>query len=326
MYRSFAIAGRPPCQRFHAFHETVDSLFSPTYLQAGPSSRNAFRGAIQTVELDNLPVACVSSDPLLVRRRPQEIARLSEAAYLVKFQLSGESVWVQRGREIHARPGDFYVASTAEPYALQFPEQYQMAVLVLSPPAIRRLTANPDQFLGRKLSAREADCGLLSSFVTQLVHRMSRLPPVMIPRLKATVLDLLSAVLQSRSGPHPLTREQLLAQLKEYIRLHLSDRHLGPGTLAKVFGVSERYIHALFEPQGMTVCQHIRSLRLAECRAALEQSTPGAISLTDLALRWGFYDLSHMTRHFRREFGVSPRQLQLAGIPLRIHSCTSPVR
>ncbi|MCJ9728672.1 AraC family transcriptional regulator [Bradyrhizobium sp. PRIMUS42] len=30
--------------------------------------------------------------------------------------------------------------------------------------------------------------------------------------------------------------------------------------------------------------------------------------MTDVALRWGFNDLSHFSRSFRRRFGMSPRE------------------
>jgi AraC-like DNA-binding protein len=65
--------------------------------------------------------------------------------------------------------------------------------------------------------------------------------------------------------------------------------------------------------------------RLRAERAALELLAPRP-SLTALALRHGFYDLSHLTRIFRREFGVPPgafqRTFELRGAPLQSSKTT----
>ena len=56
----------------------------------------------------------------------------------------------------------------------------------------------------------------------------------------------------------------------------------------------------------MTIGRYFRTLRLQGCRPALEQGHAPGCSFTELALSWGFYDLSHMTRAFRAEFGLTP--------------------
>jgi AraC family transcriptional regulator, positive regulator of tynA and feaB len=66
----------------------------------------------------------------------------------------------------------------------------------------------------------------------------------------------------------------------------------------------------LFRDEPITLGNYIRSLRLAECRRALEENPAGEQSLTDLALHWGFYDLSHMSRCFREEFRLTPREFR----------------
>jgi AraC-like DNA-binding protein len=53
--------------------------------------------------------------------------------------------------------------------------------------------------------------------------------------------------------------------------------------------------------------RYLLSLRLERARRWLER--PGA-GLSDVALRAGFADQAHFTRHFKREFGVTPGALQ----------------
>jgi len=133
----------------------------------------------------------------------------------------------------------------------------------------------------------------------------------MVRRIEANVLDLLGAVLSARAKPGALTREQLLAQVKVYIHEHMHDRGLGPAAIAAAFGISTRSVHMLFETEPMTVGRYIRAQRIAACRRTLESQELAHASLTDVALQWGFYDLSHMTRCFRDEYGEPPRRYLL---------------
>lgn len=311
MYSSYPIVARTPRERFDSFTGLVDKMFCPMELDGSRMERDRFSARVDATNLRSVKLVRVVSTPVIVRRRAQDIARICDPPYLVKFQLRGESVWSQRGREVHARPGDFVICSTAEPYSLVFRGEYEMPVLVVPESTMRRLTPDPNQFLGLRMSGEDADCGLLSSFVAQVVARMHKLPDPMAHRIEANVLDLLGAVLAARARPGFVSREQLLSQVKVYIQDHLHDRHLGPATLAQAFSVSTRLIHTLFEDEPITVGKYIRSLRVNSCRYALENSDATRISLTDLALQWGFYDLSHMSRNFREVYGEPPSSFLL---------------
>jgi AraC-like DNA-binding protein len=208
-------------------------------------------------------------------------------------------------------PGDFIICSTAEPYALEIRGDYEMPVLVVARSTMRCLSTDPDRFLGVCMPGEDADCGLLSSLVGQVAARMQRLPKLVVHRVGASVLDLLGAVLSARSPTKTLSREQLLAQIQVYVQEHLHDRQLGPAMIAAAFGISTRMVHLVFEPEPMTLGRYIRALRVAACRRALEGPESERASLTEVALQYGFYDLSHMTRCFRQEHGEAPRRFLL---------------
>ena len=308
MYESYPIAARPPWERFDFFKGLLDDVFCPMQLDAQRSVRESFTGRVEVAQLGGIKLARVATGPLSVKRRIQDIACISDPPYLVKFQLRGESMWSQRARTVHMRPGDFIICSTAEPYALELCGDYEMSVLMLARSMMMCLAADPNRFLGLRMSGEDADCGLLSSFVGQIAARMARLPMLVVHRLEANVLDLLGAVLNARSGATAVSREQLLAQIQVYVQAHLHDRQLGPAMVAAAFGVSTRMVHSVFEREPMTLGRYIRALRVAACRRALEGPGSERVSLTEVALQYGFYDLSHMTRCFRREYGEPPRR------------------
>ena len=307
MYQSLPVAAVPQFERFDYFQSVVDQVFGTMQVQPGAGCGSSFAGAVEVADLGSVRLARVATSACKVNRRREDVARVTDACYLVEFQLQGESYWRQRGREVHLRPGDFVIASMAEPYSLSFRDHYEMPVLALSSATMRDLTGNPDRFLGVRMMREDADCGLLSSFVAQVVARMPQLREPMISRIEANILDLLGGILSTRSRDGGVTPSQQLGQIKAYIHSHLHDRRLRPAMIAAAFSISIRQLHSLFKLEPLTLERYILRLRVHASRQQL-QATGSASeqSLTEIALGCGFYDLSHMSRSFREEFGVSP--------------------
>jgi AraC-like DNA-binding protein len=128
----------------------------------------------------------------------------------------------------------------------------------------------------------------------------------MISRVEANILDLLGGVLGARAAAGVVSTTQQLGQIKGYIERHLHDRRLGPGMIAAAFKISTRCLHSLFEKEPQSLGRHISSLRVESSRRMLLEDRKR--SLTDIALDCGFYDLSHMSRCFRNQYRVTPRE------------------
>ncbi|HNP35946.1 MAG TPA: helix-turn-helix domain-containing protein [Woeseiaceae bacterium] len=313
MYQSYPVMTMRTRERFDYFVSLMDDLFCPMQCEARTATEQ-FSAAIETRTFGAISMANVSTSPVAASRNLRNIAHISSPPYLIKFQLRGESLWSQRGREVHLRPGDFVIGSTAEPYRLEFFGPYEMPVLAVPTETMKRLTTNPDQFLGRRMSRSDACCGLLSSFVAGVVPRMAELPQTMADRVETNILDLLGGVLSAHAeSPVAAGPEQLLRQIKAFIARHLKDRRLGPAMIAHNFGISTRYVHVLFQQQPQTLARYIRSLRIKACHQSLSDPAYEHIGLTEIALSWGFYDLSHMTRCFRETYGLPPREFRRGG-------------
>ena len=177
---------------------------------------------------------------------------------------------------------------------------------------MRQLTSDPDQFLGRRMAGDDVACGLLSSFVAQVVQRMSSLPEPMVERIETNILDLLGGVLNAHAqdAATVTTRENRVGRMKAFIRDNLRDRRLGPTRVANAFGVSTRYVHKVFAAEAQTVNRYIQSMRLKACYQSLTDPRFARRSITDIAVYWGFYDLPHMTRCFKKAFGEPPRAVR----------------
>ena len=140
-----------------------------------PGSSGDFKAEIRVKKLHQVGLAAVKSTPLDVFRRRSEIARASDAAYLVKVQVSGHSLIRQRDREAYLQPGDFALCLSSEPYELHFSEDYAQLVLSVPQALLNQCVRFPEQHLGLRMDAQVGANGLFSQFVTMLGSRMDQL-------------------------------------------------------------------------------------------------------------------------------------------------------
>lgn len=310
MYQTVAVDGQPPTLRVDFFDALISRTFCPMSCEASGEARRCFDGRLEVNTLNKVALAQVSSTPLNVFRRRDHIARVSEANYLVKFQIRGEGVFRQREREAHLRPGDFVLCSTSEPYSLHFSGPYSQAVLSVPQALLGDLVRSPESYLGVRMAADRPVNGLLSQFVHSLAERMDRIEPGLAQRLEANVLDLLVTALsfsEDRGRESVESADSHLHRIRLFIHKHLGDPDLTPDRIATEHRISTRYLHMLFKPLGVSVSRFIQLQRLEACRRCLARSDMQDLSASEIAFRWGFNDSSHFSRLFKAEYGVTPK-------------------
>ena len=94
--------------------------------------------------------------------------------------------------------------------------------------------------------------------------------------------------------------------MKATIELRLHDPGLRPATVAAAHYISTRYLHRLFEPEGVTVSEWIRMRRLEHCRRDLEDPALAHETVLAIASRWGLRNPGHFSRLFHAAYGMSP--------------------
>jgi AraC-like DNA-binding protein len=79
---------------------------------------------------------------------------------------------------------------------------------------------------------------------------------------------------------------------------------LTPMGIARQCGVSRSYLYQLFS-DGPPIMERVRRRRLRAAREMIERG--GGMSITDIAMNCGFSSSSELSRQFRAEYGVAPR-------------------
>ncbi|MFF3505696.1 helix-turn-helix domain-containing protein [Streptomyces sp. NPDC003247] len=127
----------------------------------------------------------------------------------------------------------------------------------------------------------------------------------------ADLLALLVAELLAVRRPVPAdATDAVMFRIRAHIEEHLGDTDLGPESIARAHFMSVRYLHKLFQRDGVTVSAYIRRRRLDACRLELGRPPSRRRSVAAVAQTYGFVSPSHFSRVFRSTFGTSPSQWQ----------------
>ena len=105
-----------------------------------------------------------------------------------------------------------------------------------------------------------------------------------------------------------------IERVLEHIRVNLN-QPLALSELAELAGLSLWRFATVFRQQvGVSPHRYICRLRLERAQAMIRAGVPAATAASEA----GFYDQSHLSRHFKTVFGMTPGQYMVAARGPRI--------
>jgi AraC-like DNA-binding protein len=112
-----------------------------------------------------------------------------------------------------------------------------------------------------------------------------------------------------RSPKVAAANSYLLRQMLLLIDRDIDERNLSPQYVANKFSISVRYVHKLFATTGTTCAAYILQRRLEHVWHDLIANPRESIA--SLAIRWGFNEVGHFNRAFKRHFGYTPSKVRM---------------
>ncbi len=206
------------------------------------------------------------------------------------------------GDELSLAPGDMLLIDSSHEFAMLPQGLIQQLSFHLPREKLRHITTPKRAF--HKLDYHSISALSLRGILQQLrfsdVHFGAK--PQDAEALQQAIIALLTAALGQPSAPEFSLRDQA----EQHIRRLIADHRLCPEKIASEMGISRRSLYRLFQQEGGSIAQHILDLRLNNAAADLQYRGQDALSVTDIAFRWGFNDVSQFSRAFKREMGLSP--------------------
>ena len=301
-----------PGERLDYWREMVLRLFADVQIAA--RGDEGFHGQVRSRYLDGMRFTVVNAASQAVERRHLEARERYEDCYFAVLMLSGSQQLEQGGRRVLLRPGDFAFYDGSRPHQLNFSRQWGEIVLNIPREMLESQLPAAQALTATRLGCERGAGALLRSHLMGLSGELGTLRRDALMRLSGLSVELIATAMAAPGGVgsrSPRSRELTRLRAGDWIERHLDDPQLDSARIGAALGVSARYLNKLFESEGSSLMRHVWARRLERCRDDLLDPACASLPVGDIALRWGFNDLSHFSRAFRARFGCSPRECRL---------------
>jgi AraC-like DNA-binding protein len=297
-------------ERFDYWHNFTCRSYSTTecrQLTDGPVN-----AAVATQILDNLllcDVAVAPNWPTRFWRGPDEIRR-SPVEKFSLFAVEVGKVGVAQGtNRTLIGPGEIALYYQDIPFTLELPTGLR-AIHLTFPRTL--LTARvPTAFNSTAVGLKSRLSRMAGEIFRQLLQLDIPSDSNAARRLCGSALDVLSAAIEWDSAERPDSESEPLEKAKSFMLANRHDAELDVEKIAQATGVAQRTLYRYFAADGTSPMRWLWKRRLDASFAALSEGK--ATRVTDVAMSFGFSDLSHFSRLFKNTFGCTPQSLKRKG-------------
>jgi AraC-like DNA-binding protein len=270
-----------------------------------------FSGSVTKMSLPQIEIAKIHAGGQIVRRTSRLLREAERGVVLINIQRSGSSRLRQSGRDALLNAGDLAIYSSDSPYELAFESDFDQTVLMFSKHALPSLRDNLDRMGAIAVRGTDTSTRFLTSLADAVFDAGDDLHPELTNALQQTLFQSILAAtarLPQRESATISLAQHHLARIRQYACNNLSDPQLSVARIAKGVGLSPSHVHRLMAGEPQTLMEWVSEKRLLSCQMDLAASWSASESISQIAFRYGFIDMSHFSRAYRRRFGMSPRE------------------
>ena len=309
MRRLFSTSEVHPRDRFDYWHaiacqQVVDH-------DCRPECQSSFAAEIEVGFLGDIELLVFENSPMEVSHSERHISRAKSDNLFVCRQLGGSLLLEQESRQVALRPGDVTLIDPALPYVGNFSGNSKLLVLKVPRCGLESRMGNTREMVTRRIGTRRGVDNFTSSHLERLPEDTDGISQTAEQMIATQTLDLISLSFAQFTQERPRissARTLALLRLRAVIEARLTDPGLNPEQIAAAAGLSTRYANVLLSYQGTSVGRLIQTMRLSRCRSALDDPLQAHRTLSDIAYGWGFSDMTHFGRSFKKLYGMLPSE------------------
>ncbi|WP_421996372.1 helix-turn-helix domain-containing protein [Reyranella sp.] len=307
----FATSGLPSGNQFDAWRDWYDAVFETT---TETGKRAGFEAANSNWIVGGLTVSQVDSAPVAVARSRSFVRRSPVDHWVVTLSDRSTSEVAAGDRRFRVPPGVPFLLSLGQDMAIRRTVGESRMQILLSRDTFAGSRQLLDSAVGIPLQGPRG--ALLADFLGMVRASVPTLTGEEASRLTGAVQSMLEACLgpsdRRVEGAGKPMAATLMERVRKAVARHLYSPSLGAAKLCREAATSRSQLYRLLEGQG-GVAQYIQRRRLSESFAIL-CDTSHDFSIGRVAEMLCFADASGFSRAFRREFGVTPKEVRLAAL------------
>jgi AraC-like DNA-binding protein len=278
-----------------------------------PAPDILFEASNRCLSLPGLQLMEGSSSPVTISRGGQYLADGNDDVVLA-INRSGSVMINSNGREQSLGDGEAIVLSGGEAasyHRTSFGSSFALRV----PRAMFESTVvSLDDALMRPIPSDRGALKLMENYAGWLFDA-GNIDHQLLNMSVRHIQDLLALTIGPTSdfADTARTRGLRAARLKlakSFIVAHSHRRDLSVGAVAASLNVTPRYVQRLFEADGTTFSEFLIGQRLTRAHRLLCEASSSPTAISTIAYDVGFGDLSYFNRCFRRQYGMTPRDVR----------------
>lgn len=279
-----------------------------------PAPDAAFEAKIASLALPGLQLMEASSSPVKISRSGRYLADGNDDI-IVAVNRTGSVDIASGGREQSLREGEAIVLSGGEATSFHRTSMGRSFTLRVPRAMFEQTVVSLDDAWMRPIPGDRGAVRLLVDYAGWLLNAGCSIDQQLRNVSVRHVQDLLALAVGPSSdfADTARTRGLRAARLKlakSYVVAHSHRRDISVGTLAASLNVTARYVQRLFEADGTTFSEYLMGQRLARAHRLLCEPSADQTAISTIAYDIGFGDLSYFNRCFRRQYGLTPREVR----------------
>lgn len=232
------------------------------------------------------------------------------------LNLDGAATHRQNGHETLLGPGDALLTTNGLPGTATTHTTRRVINWRISRTLIAPLVRNFDDAVGRPLDKSNPALSFFLDYLGVVNERQTLANPGMRRAVVTHMLDLAALLLgATEDAAETANRRGVAAARMRSIKAHIQAQAGNPGfSLASVAAkqkISKSYVQRLFEIEGTSFTDFVQNYRLSLAYKMLTDASFASHSISEIAHRSGFNDISYFNRTFRRAFGASPSDVRI---------------
>ena len=270
--------------------------------------------------LDKLRLSKVRSNALTIKRKKHEPFHVSQDNYLGVILIKGSYRLEQGGREVCLNPGDMTIYDATRPHQIDCSQNLTKLIITIPRVMMHARLPGVEHSTALRIPGNKGVGAVTANFIRNVLLQLDNINGCALSTLSEQSLDLFTLSLSSvNSQSYALSRSRsaVLQGIKDFVECHLTDPMLNTAMVVVGTGFSARYINDVLNDIDTSLMRYILQRRLERCGKDLLNLRHTNQNISEIALNWGFNEISHFSRTFKQKYGCTAKEYR------QEHSITS---
>jgi AraC-like DNA-binding protein len=303
----FSTRAFPPSLQFPVWLDCLRRFFGDVRATAKESA--GFDAWIESISDREVVITRMRTGPQYIEHTESTAAAEHRGFVHVVFPIAGSFHLEQTGHSAVLEPGDWGVYDLSKSFRSLSERPVEILVLAAPQALFLNEDLDIDRIAARRFSSRRGGARIIKNFVASLLEEQRTLTPMLRHDFATFALQLTRLTIMeiTAGGSWAKSPRVVPSRVKAYIASHARNAELSIDAVAAACSCSKRYIHKIFSSSGQTAGQYILQCRLTGSARDLASPELAHLTITDIAVSWGFNSSSVFSRVFRKHFQITPR-------------------